>query len=147
MSREKTVDDSNLNGLRVILGHELVHRAQHVSHPQIFTRLENLMRRILQEIFTAETVPDLASIRDTLMQIKSIMTLIESHASVIQYTLVRNSYPDAHVESHWNLPSLLLRLVGARKLSQYEDGIPMVMQAMKRGAIDDLYKSNGSAFR
>jgi len=38
---------------------------------------------------------------------------------------------------------LLFRLVGAEKLSQYRDGIPMVMEAMERGAIDDLYQRKG----
>ena len=69
--------------------------------------------------------------------------LIESHASVVQHTLNRNYYPDARIESHWSLPVLLFRLFGAEKLSQYQDGIPMVMEAMKRGAIDDLYQRKG----
>jgi hypothetical protein len=38
---------------------------------------------------------------------------------------------------------LLFRLFGAEKLSQYQDGIPMVMEAMNRGAIDDLYQRRG----
>ncbi|MEA3440286.1 MAG: hypothetical protein U9R58_08390, partial [Chloroflexota bacterium] len=139
----ENVDDSNLDGLRVILGHELVHRAQHVNHPRIFQRLEILSRRIFLILYEALAIPDLEQIMDTLMEIRSIMTLFESHASVVQHTLNRNYYPDAWIESHWSLPSLLFRLFGAEKLSQYQDGIPMVMEAMERGAIDDLYQSKG----
>jgi hypothetical protein len=143
----ENVDDSNLNGLRLILGHELVHRAQHVNHPQIFKHLEKLSQRIYLAFYEEQENLDLEQIMDTLIEIRSIMTLIESHASVVQYTLNREHFPDAKIESHWSLPAMLFRLIGQEKLSQYQDGVPMVMRAMERGAIDDLYQRKGSAFR
>jgi hypothetical protein len=143
----ENVDDSNLDGLSLILGHELVHRAQHVNHPQIFNRLEELSQQIYQVFYEAQANLDLEQIMDTLIEIRSIMTLIESHASVVQYTLNREHFPDAKIESHWSLPAMIFRLVGQEKLSQYQDGVPMVKEAMERGAIDDLYQRKGSVFR
>lgn len=143
----ENVDDSNLDGLRLILGHELVHRAQHVNHPQIFNRLEKLSQQIYLAFYEEQTNLDLEQIMDTLIEIRSIKSLVESHASVVQHTLNREYYPDAKIESHWSLLEMLFRLVGAEKLSHYQDGIPMVMEAMDRGAIDDLYQRVGSAFR
>lgn len=32
------VDDSNLDGLKLVLAHELTHRGQHVHHPALFER-------------------------------------------------------------------------------------------------------------
>jgi len=143
----ENVDDSNLDGLRLILGHELVHRAQHVNHPQILERLEKLSQQIYLAFYEAQENLDLEQIMDTLTEIRSIMTLIESHASVVQHTLNREHYPNAKIESHWGLPAMLFRLVGAEKLSQYQDGVPQVIEAIERGTIDDLYQREGSAFR
>jgi len=140
----ENVDDSNLDGLRVILGHELVHRAQHINYPEIFQELEILSRRIFLILYEAQAIPYLEQIMDTLMEIRSIMTLFESHATVVQHTLNKNFYPDAMIESHWSLPTMIFHLVGAEKLSQYRDGIPMVVEAMERGTIDDLYQRKGS---
>ena len=143
----ENVDDSNLDGLRLILGHELVHRAQHVNHPQIIKRLEKLTQRIYLVFFDGKANLDLEQIMDTLIATRSIMTLIENLASAVQHTLNREHYPDAKIEFHWSLPVMLFRLVGAEKLSQYQDGVPMVMEAMERRAIDDLYQRVGSAIR
>lgn len=142
----ENVDDSNLNGLRLILGHELVHRAQHINHPQIFNRLEVLSQRIYLAFYEAQADLDLEQIMDTLLEIRSIKTLIESHAMVVQNSLHREHYPDAKIESHWSLLTMLFRLIGAENLSHYQDGIPMVKEAMERETIDDLYQREGSAF-
>jgi hypothetical protein len=136
----ENVDDSNLDGLKVILAHELVHRAQHVNHPQIFQHLEALARQIVTAFYKSGANQDLDQILDTLKEIQSIMTLIESHASVIQLTLNSMHYPDARIEANWSLPAMIFRLVGAEKLSQYQDGMPMVVEAIKKGSIDDLYQ-------
>lgn len=143
----ENVDDSNLDGLKLILGHELVHRAQHVNHPQIFERLEKLSQRIYLAYFEAQANLDLEHIMDTLLEISSIKTLIESHAMVVQNTLQREYYPDAKIESHYGFLAMLFRLIGAENLSHYQDGFPMVKEAIERGTIDDLYQREGSAFR
>ena len=72
------------------------------------------------------------------------MTLIESHAAVIQNTLQRVYFPEANIETHWSLTAMLFQLVGADKLSQYQDGIPIVAAAMQNGDIDGLYHRLGT---
>lgn len=143
----ENVDDSNLDGLKLILGHELVHRAQHVNHPQIFERLEELSQRIYLAFYEAQANLNLEHIMDTLLEIRSIKTLIESHAMVVQNTLQREYYPDAKIESHYGFLAMLFRLIGAENLSHYQDGFPMVKEAMERGTINELYQRVGLAFR
>lgn len=133
----ENVDDSNLDGLRVVIAHELVHRAQHISHPELFERVDKGVR----EVFDLATEPGgLAQALDKIGELQGVMTLLESHAHYIQQTLHRTRFPNAVIESHFSLPTLLLRLVGARKLSQYTDGIPTVQEAMARDEVDELYE-------
>ncbi len=132
----ENVDDSNLDGLRVVIAHELVHRAQHINHPELFQRVDEGVR----EVFELSKQPGgLTNALEKLRELQGVMTLLESHAHYIQEMLHRTRFPNAVIESHFNLPSLLLRVVGAKKLSQYTGGIPAVQEAVARGEVDSLY--------
>ncbi len=132
----ENVDDSNLDGLRVVIAHELVHRAQHINHPELFERVDKGVR----EVFDLAMQPGgLPQAFEKIRELQGVMTLLESHAHYIQESLHRTRFPNAKIESHFSLPTLLLRLVGAKKLSQYTDGIPAVQEAVARGEVDELY--------
>ena len=40
----ENVDDSNLDGLRLVVAHELVHRGQHVNHGELFAQVDAAVR-------------------------------------------------------------------------------------------------------
>ena len=63
------------------------------------------------------------SLTQKMEDIRPIMTLIESHACYIQEQLKQSYFPDAEIESHFNLATLLMRLFGKLKTSQYTDGL------------------------
>ncbi len=83
---------------------------------------------------------DLALLRRTLDEIQPIMSLFESHAAVIQQGLAQSRYPGARIESHHNLATALMRLVGAQKVSQYTDRAAEVGLAMQAGRVELLYR-------
>jgi hypothetical protein len=135
----ENVDESNLDGLRLILAHELVHRGQHVAHGHLFTRLEDILHQIL-----AAFQRDHVDLQDTLRlldQVQPIMTLLESHAHFIQDLLKQTTYPNARIEAHFNIATLLMRLVGVGKVAQYTDALPQVSAAAKAGKMDALFQN------
>lgn len=136
----ENVDDSNLDGLKVILGHELTHRGQHINHPDFYLDIEHKSRALITELNQASGGFDFDGFKESINEIQALMTLMESHAAVVQQKLVEESYPEAKIESHWNLATLLFSVVGAKKVSQYQDGVPMILTAMQGGTIDDLYR-------
>lgn len=133
----ENVDDSNLDGLRLVLGHELVHRGQHLAHGKLYLRVDELLREALEQIRSATT--DYQQIQQLMEQIQPIMTLLESHAHYVQYQLRQIYYPEASIETQFNLAALLLRLVGARKMEQYTAGLPQVAAAAASSSIESLY--------
>lgn len=135
----ENVDDSNLDGLKVVLGHELTHRGQHINHPEFYLDIERKSRALITELNQASGAFDFDGFKESINEIQALMTLMESHAAVVQQKLVEEYYPEAKIESHWNLATLFFSLVGAKKVSQYQDGVPMVLAAMQRGTIDSLY--------
>ena len=46
----ENVDDSNLDGLGLILAHELTHRGQHIQHPSLFERINRILVNVLKGI-------------------------------------------------------------------------------------------------
>lgn len=137
----ENVDDSNLDGLKLILGHELVHRGQHIHHASLFNQVDDLLRRLFQEMKS-----DTANIRGLqyiFQKIQPIMTLLESHAAYIQQSLKQTYFPNAQVETHFNIATLLMRLFGKPKLAQYCEGLPQVAAAAKSGNIEKLYTNLG----
>lgn len=137
----ENVDDSNMEGLKVILGHELVHRGQHIAHGKVFAQVDNLLVRAFNEL-KSESM-DIKRIQLYIEQIQPVMTLLESHAAYIQEQLKQACYPGARVESHYNVASLLMRMIGAQKISQYTEGLPQVAAAVAGGDVNRLYASFG----
>lgn len=135
----ENVDDSNLDGLKLILGHELVHRGQHRTHPELFQRIDDYTVQVFSEI--QKQPADFQQVQLAFEQIQPIMTVLESHASYIQALLNQKYYPDAQIETPFNLAILLMRLVGAPKLAQYTDGLPQIESAYQTGEVDRLYRN------
>ncbi|MEO0086052.1 MAG: hypothetical protein ABIK37_05420 [candidate division WOR-3 bacterium] len=130
----ENVDDSNLDGLRLVVGHELVHRAQHVRYPELFSRLDSAIRSLFDET---------AGLRDVLGRLKAIqplMSLIESHAWHVQENLRRTHFPGAVIERHFNIATVLMRVFGARKVAQYRDAVPEIAAAAASGGVDGLFE-------
>ncbi len=133
----ENVDDSNLDGLRVIVGHELVHRGQHVTYPFVFERVNQATRQLV--LYLEQARPDMAAIMEVVRSIKPMMSLIESHAYYVQGMLARLHFPNARVETHVSLPALLLRVFGGQKIAQYTDAVPAIAEAAQAGSVDALY--------
>ena len=134
----ENVDDSNLDGLRLVLAHELTHRGQHVHHPQLFQRVNELLLSVLKEANSGDM--DFQKMRAWFEQVKPLMTLIESHASYIQGLLGRLNYPQAQIEKPISLPVLIFRVLGFGKTTQYTAGLPQVSEAYQKGSIDSLFE-------
>lgn len=137
----ENVDDSNLDGLKLVLAHELVHRGQHIAHGHLFSRVDGLLREAFIQMKSEDT--DIQHMRQMLEQVQPIMTLLESHAAYVQGLLRQTNFPKARVESHFNLATLLMRLFGAPKVAQYTDGLPQVAAAVKAGRLESLYTGFG----
>ena len=133
----ENVDDSNMDGLRLVLAHELVHRGQHIVHGHLFSRVEELLHQAIAQIQSADM--DFRQILRITDEIQPIMTLLESHAAYVQGILKHTCYPNAHIESNFNLATLLFRLIGSRKIAQYTDGLPQINAAVASGEVESLY--------
>ncbi|MFQ5810309.1 MAG: hypothetical protein ACE5JM_11875 [Armatimonadota bacterium] len=135
----ENVDDSNMDGLRLVVAHELVHRGQHVNHGHLFDRVDEVAREVFRRV--AHEGAGISDARHMLEQVQETMTLLESHAAYVQAALHRSLFPDAQIESHFSLPALLLRLFAGRKTSQYTEGLPAIAAAAASGDIESLYSS------
>jgi hypothetical protein len=139
----ENVDDSNLDGLRVVLAHELVHRGQHRNHPEIFHQVEASWRRVAAPNLVSPEQIDLGQLVQALNETRPLMTLLESHAAYIQQLIASRHYPQARIEAHFTLPVLLFRLFGGQKLAQYTEGLPAIAAAMESGEMEALYRDPG----
>jgi hypothetical protein len=137
----ENVDDSNLDGLRLTLAHELVHRGQHVTHPELFAKIENQLHAINPGMIETPDPDQVQTILDALEEIRPIMVLLESHAFYIQQQLAMNVYPEGRIEEQRSLPVYLFRLFGGYKLSQYQEGLPAVSNAAQNGKVNELFHS------
>ena len=133
----ENVDESNLDGVRVIVAHELVHRGQHLHHRPLFDQMDAAMRNALKALTSSP--PDFSAL-DNLEQAQATMTMIESHASYVHHLILQRYYPDARIEWHFNLATILMHLVGGAKISQYSDGVPVIAGAGSNGQVDALYR-------
>ncbi|MFO7957182.1 MAG: hypothetical protein R6X33_08765 [Candidatus Brocadiia bacterium] len=134
----ENVDDSNLDGLRLVVGHELVHRGQHLHHGHLFERVDSAVRSLFRQLEEGEV--GIGRMLETLKPIRPVMTLLESHAQYVQNVLMREYYPEAHVESHFDLPYLLMRVFGGAKVAQYTEGLDEVTEAAASGNVEELYR-------
>jgi hypothetical protein len=130
----ENVDDSNMDGLRLVVAHELVHRGQHVNYPELFDRMDRMMVEMLEGLLGGGVIHDAMA---KVQEIRPVMALLETHASYIQEELRKSRFPGAVIESHFNLPVILFRLFGGQKLSQYHD--ETVSAAISNGSIQSLY--------
>jgi len=137
----ENVDDSNLDGLRLVVAHELVHRGQHVNHPEIFQQVDLSVRNVCQMELDTDWARSQAL--EQMGRIQPMMTVLESHAMYVQETIKRLYLPKAVIESHFNLAVMLMRLLAAPKMAQYTGAVPAVARASKAGTVDDLYRSFG----
>ena len=137
----ENVDDSNLDGLKLVLAHELTHRAQHVHHPALFERVNSILVSVFKGMESGQF--DFQKLLGYSEEVKPLMTLIESHASYVQGVLKQMHYPGAHIETRFTLPVILFRIIGVGKTSQYTEGLPQVVAAMQRGGVDGLFRSVG----
>jgi len=135
----ENVDDSNLQGLMVILTHELVHRGQHVHHPELFERVDATVRMMVEQLATAG--PDPQQTRAWLDSIQSTMTLIESHATYVQQRIQARYFPEAKIERHFNFLTIMGMAFAGQKAAQYTSGLPLVAQAAESGQIEQLFAS------
>ena len=133
---KENVDDSNLDGLKVVLLHELVHYGQFLYHQKIFDNLDEL-KYLLS---TACDSRDEEKTMDLLEKVQKLMTLLESHAHYIEEQIKRQAYPKAKVESHFNWATILMSIISPSKQAQYLDGLPVIGQAAKSRGIDDLFR-------
>lgn len=136
----ENVDDSNLDGLRLILGHELTHRGQHIQHPALFERVNRVLVDMIQAMAGGEVDP--GRVRLFFDEVQPIMTLIESHASYVQQELHRRHFPAAQIERQNSLPAVLFRVLGFGKTAQYTQGLPQVTAAVEQGGIDRLFRES-----
>lgn len=134
----ENVDDSNLDGLRLVVAHELVHRGQHINHPDVFNQADETVRGVCQLDLDDEQYRLQAL--EAMNRIQPLMSMLESHAMYVQNTIKRLYLPRAVIESHFNLAVLLMRILAAPKLAQYSDALPAITQASRRGNVDVLYQ-------
>jgi hypothetical protein len=134
----ENVDDSNLDGLKLVLGHELTHRGQHIAHPELFARLNRILADMIKGLETGQA--DLHKLLGYYQQVQPLMTLIESHASYVQGVLCQRYFPQAQIEHHTSLPALLFRVLGYGKVAQYTEGLPQVAAAVNQGTLDGLFR-------
>jgi hypothetical protein len=137
----ENVDDSNLDGLRVVLAHELVHRGQHVHHPDLFHQVEVKYRGLVKTFFSEHNLLNAKQVSQTLQEIQPTMALLESHASYVQQEIQKGYFPQARIEKTRGLPVLLLRLFAGQKLAQYSEGLSSVSQAIANGSLEAHYRA------
>jgi len=133
----ENVDESNLDGLKLVAAHELVHRGQHVNFVHLFDQVDEAIREAYYELNREGA--NLVKAIQIMEKIRPVMTLMESHAHYVQALLQHSYFPSAEIETHFNIATLLMRLFGQKKISQYMEGIPEVSSAMDSGNVDLLY--------
>ena len=134
----ENVSDSNLDGLRLVVAHELVHFGQHGQYEFLFRRVDRTIRYVAA-MRLAGPGTDPAGALPALARIQEIMTLFESHAAYVEQSVRRLYLPRAEVASHFNIAAVLFRMLGAQKICQYTDGVPRVAAAAAAGHVDALY--------
>lgn len=131
----ENVDDSNKDGLKVIVGHELVHRGQGLHYPYLLRRTE----QVAVEVLTAETI---SGKMEKIQEANAVMTLLEGHATLVQGALQR-LYPKAKIERHWGITALLFRSLGFLKARQYTIGTKRLTALKSPKELEALYRSPG----
>ena len=135
----ENVDESNMDGLRILVAHELVHRGQHVNHPELFKKLEDEVRRLMAR--TQHGKASFGDMRGTMERVNSVMRIVEGHATYVQQVLHQTRFPDAQIEMHFDMGWLLMRLFGRQKVDQYRRGLAEVVTSIQEGkTVESLYR-------
>ncbi len=134
----ENVEEGDLDGLRLVLAHELVHRGQHVQHRNVFDLADSLLREAVSAGGQDRDAADLAPRR--LSRLDAIMTLLESHARYVEQEVNRLYLPRATVQSHFNMLAFLFQALTPHKSRQYSEGLPEVASAVRTGTVDSLYE-------
>jgi hypothetical protein len=137
----ENVEAGDIDGLRLVLAHELVHRGQHVQHRKVFGLADSLLREAVSITGPEGAATDLA--RGRLNRLDAIMTLLESHARYVEREVNRLYLPRATVPSHFDMLAFLFQVLNPRKSRQYSDGLPEVANAVQSGKVDSLYEALG----
>ncbi len=139
----ENVDDSNMDGLRLVIAHELVHRAQHLRFPQLIARMDAQLVDMLKPLLEPDhnAVPDMNAVNLHLTQVEPVMTLFESHAAFIQQRIKERYYPQARIEEHFTLLATILEFLFGARQNRYTRGLPAIDAAYAEGKIDDLFEN------
>lgn len=132
----------NLDALKLVVAHELVHRGQHVHHPELIRQVDKAIRETFQALSGHAGV---RAVRAKIAELQPLMTLMESHAYYVQELLGTSHFYRAMVKSRSGLATLALRIFGGVKLSQYKGDVSAVKEAMAADKIDSLYPPSESA--
>ena len=135
----ENVEQGDLDGLRIVLAHELVHRGQHVQHGALFALADSLLREVYSE--AGEDGGRAQTARARLDRIGRIMTLLESHAHHLEQEIKRLYLPRATVQARFDMTAFLFQVLDPQKARQYSDGLPAVAEAIRSGTVDSLYQS------
>lgn len=135
----ENVEGADLDGLRLVLAHELVHRGQHVRHRDLFDRADALLRAIYLAAGPDGAAADGAGA--PVAPLEAIMTLLESHARYVEEEVKRLYLPRATLRSGFDMMVFLLQALAPGKGRQYTDGLPAVAAAAGNGTVDSLYES------
>ncbi len=133
----ENLDEGNMDGLRLIVAHELVHRAQHLRHPELSERIDCVLRGVCARAMRGDL--GLGELATAVRRVEPVMSLLESHAQYVQEDLRQKRFPNARIESQWNVAAVLLRLFGGPKVSQYTRAVP----AVAKSTADNLTPSTG----
>ena len=77
----ENIDDSNLDGLKVVLGHELTHRGQHMTHPEIFERINQILVEMIKGLETGQV--DIKKMQRYFEEVKPLMTYDQTRMPVM----------------------------------------------------------------
>jgi hypothetical protein len=133
---QENVDDSNLDGLKVVIAHELTHFGQYLHHKKIFDQLDD-MKSFITEAYYRQDEREVVAIMN---RVQPLMTLLESHAYFIEEQIRKLIYPKARIESHFNWATMMMSLLAPNKQAQYLDGLPAIRSAVKENSLDDLFQ-------
>jgi hypothetical protein len=130
------VDESNNDGLALILAHELAHRAQHLQYQRIHAKVQAATRRLYRLAGKPSTTEE--EWRAVTDEITPIMTVMESHATYVTELARRTRLPLGRTEPVPWLARRLDELLDRDKCAQYRE-TRLIARAVGMGELGDLF--------
>jgi hypothetical protein len=128
------------NELRTIVGHELVHRCQHVNNPNFYERYEKHINELTE---SKKSLKDICKIKE---EFEIMGMLVEGDANFVEKQLKEQFYPFAEGKKNYNINSVVNSLMATilfkNKFNAYKNGpqiISLVYSTGKREAVNNLY--------